>query len=133
MKKWMIGCGAFVGLFLMLGACAALMSSVDTDKDNLQTDKKSISEKVDTPAMSTPEPAVKENDEVTMEEFKKIKNGMTYEEVVKIIGFEGTEMSSSELGGIKTIMYSWQNDDGSNMNAMFQNNKLNTKAQFGLK
>ncbi|AUS08335.1 hypothetical protein C1X05_05485 [Laceyella sacchari] len=133
MKKWMIGCGAFVGLFLMLGACAALMSSVDTDKDNLQTDKKSISEKVDTPAMSTPEPAVKENDEVTMEEFKKIKNGMTYEEVVKIIGFEGTEMSSSEIGGIKTIMYSWQNDDGSNMNAMFQNNKLNTKAQFGLK
>ncbi|MFD1424671.1 DUF3862 domain-containing protein [Laceyella tengchongensis] len=133
MKKWMIGCGAFVGLFLMLGACAALMSSVDTDKDNLQTDKKSISEKVDTPAMSTPEPAVKENDEVTMEEFKKIKNGMTYEEVVKIIGFEGTEMSSTEIGGIKTIMYSWQNDDGSNMNAMFQNNKLNTKAQFGLK
>ena len=132
MKKWMIGCGALVGLFLMLGACAALMSSVDTDKDYL-ADKKTISEKVDTPAVSTPEPAVKENDEVTMEEFNKIKNGMTYEEVVKIIGFEGTEMSSSEIGGIKTIMYSWQNDDGSNMNAMFQNNKLNTKAQFGLK
>jgi hypothetical protein len=85
------------------------------------------------PAVSTPEPAVKEKDEVTMEEFKKIKNGMTYEEVVEIIGFEGTEMSSTEIGGIKTIMYSWQNDDGSNMNAMFQNNKLNTKAQFGLK
>jgi Domain of Unknown Function with PDB structure (DUF3862) len=133
MKKWMIGCGTLMGLFLMLGACVALMSSVDTEKDNLQADKKTISEKVDTPAMSTSEPAVKENDEVTMEEFNKIKNGMTYEEVVKIIGFEGTEMSSSEIGGIKTIMYSWQNDDGSNMNAMFQNNKLNTKAQFGLK
>ena len=133
MKKWMIGCGALVGLFLMLGACAALMSSVDTEKDNLQVDKKTISEKADVPAVSTPEPAVKEKDEVTMEEFKKIKNGMTYEEVVEIIGFEGTEMSSTEIGGIKTIMYSWQNDDGSNMNAMFQNNKLNTKAQFGLK
>jgi hypothetical protein len=133
MKKWMIGCGALVGLFLMLGACAALMSSVDTEKDNLQADKKTISEKADVPAVSTPEPEVKEKDEVTMEEFKKIKNGMTYEEVVKIIGFEGTEMSSTEIGGIKTIMYSWQNDDGSNMNAMFQNNKLNTKAQFGLK
>ncbi|WP_232335511.1 DUF3862 domain-containing protein [Thermoactinomyces sp. CICC 10735] len=133
MKKWMIGCGALMGLFLMLGACAALMSSVDTEKDNLQVDKKTISEKADVPAVSTPEPAVKEKDEVTMEEFKKIKNGMTYEEVVEIIGFEGTEMSSTEIGGIKTIMYSWQNDDGSNMNAMFQNNKLNTKAQFGLK
>jgi Domain of Unknown Function with PDB structure (DUF3862) len=133
MKKWMIGCGALMGLLLMLGACAALMSSVDTEKDNLQVDKKTISEKADVPAVSTPEPAVKEKDEVTMEEFKKIKNGMTYEEVVEIIGFEGTEMSSTEIGGIKTIMYSWQNDDGSNMNAMFQNNKLNTKAQFGLK
>ena len=30
-------------------------------------------------------------------------------------------------------MYMWQNSDGSNMNAMFQNDKLVNKAQFGLK
>jgi hypothetical protein len=30
-------------------------------------------------------------------------------------------------------MYSWQNDDASNMNAIIQNNKLKSKAQFGLK
>jgi hypothetical protein len=84
-------------------------------------------------SFSIPEPEVKEKDEATMEEFKKIKNGMTHEEAVKITGFEGTEMSSTEIGGIKTVMYSWENDDGSNMNAMFQSNKLNTKAQFGLK
>ncbi|WP_232337641.1 DUF3862 domain-containing protein [Thermoactinomyces sp. CICC 23799] len=130
MDDWM---WSSCGTVLDVGSMSALMSSVDTEKDNLQADKKTISEKADVPAVSTPEPAVKEKDEVTMEEFKKIKNGMTYEEVVKIIGFEGTEMSSTEIGGIKTIMYSWQNDDGSNMNAMFQNNKLNTKAQFGLK
>jgi hypothetical protein len=30
-------------------------------------------------------------------------------------------------------MYSWQNDSGSNMNAMFQNGKLVNKAQLGLR
>jgi aspartokinase len=54
-------------------------------------------------SFSIPEPEVKEKDEVTMEEFKKIKNGMTYEEIVKIIGFEGIEMSSTEIGGIKLL------------------------------
>jgi len=29
-------------------------------------------------------------------------------------------------------MYQWVNPGGSNMNAMFQNNKLIEKAQFGL-
>jgi hypothetical protein len=38
-----------------------------------------------------------------------------------------------ELAGIKTVMYSWQNPDGSNMNAMFQDDKLVSKAQFMLK
>jgi hypothetical protein len=30
-------------------------------------------------------------------------------------------------------MYAWQNADGSNMNAMFQNDRLISKAQFGLR
>lgn len=96
-------------------------SSVERQEEE-QTEKQTVEETVE-----------EEDNEVTMEEYKKIKNGMSYEEVVEIIGFEGTEMSSNELAGIKTIMYSWQNADGSNMNAMFQNNKLNSKAQFGLK
>jgi hypothetical protein len=29
-------------------------------------------------------------------------------------------------------MYSWKNRNGSNMNAMFQDGELVTKAQFGL-
>ena len=30
-------------------------------------------------------------------------------------------------------MYSWQNGNGSNMNAMFQGDRLVNKAQFGLR
>jgi hypothetical protein len=69
---------------------------------------------------------------VTLSEFTRVSTGMSYVEVEKIIGFLGTEQSRSELAGITTVMYSWKNDDGSNMNAMFQDGKLVTKAQFGL-
>ncbi len=37
------------------------------------------------------------------------------------------------MPGIKTVMHQWMNSDGSNMNAMFQNDKLVQKAQFGLR
>jgi len=71
---------------------------------------------------------------VTMEKFTTIKAGMTYEEVVAVLGKEGEEMSSNELAGIKTVMYKWDGANVmSNMNATFQNGKMVSKAQFGLK
>jgi hypothetical protein len=42
------------------------------------------------------------------------------------------ELSRSDIGGATTIMYSWTNLDGSRMTAMFQNDALVTKSQFGL-
>lgn len=77
---------------------------------------------------------------VSMEKYNCIQSGMSYSEVVNIIGTPGTEMSRSDMPGIKnvmkeitTIMYMWRNSDGTNMNAMFQNDKLISKAQFGLR
>ena len=69
---------------------------------------------------------------VTRAEFDRITNGMTYNQVRQIIGATGEVQSESDMLDIKTIMYSWMNSNGSNMNAMFQNDKLVTKAQFGL-
>ena len=69
---------------------------------------------------------------VTAEEFARIKDGMSYKEVVSIIGAPGEEMSRVTISDVTTVMYSWTNSDFSNMNAMFQNDKLVSKAQFGL-
>lgn len=69
---------------------------------------------------------------ITMSKFEQVKEGMSYEQVKEIIGDSGAVISSSELGGVKTVMYQWQNPSGANMNAMFQNGKLVNKAQFGL-
>ena len=69
---------------------------------------------------------------MTKVEYDQIRDGMTYEQVRRIIGVGGEELSRSAVGGHTTVMYSWKNANGSNMNAMFQNNRLVTKAQFSL-
>lgn len=69
---------------------------------------------------------------VTLAEYERISEGMTYAEVTAIIGEPGEELSRSHLAGYTTVMWSWSNADGSNMNAMFQNDGLITKAQLGL-
>lgn len=70
---------------------------------------------------------------VTKAEYDSLSTGMSYLEASRIIGVSGNEMSRNEIAGIVTVMYMWQNPDGSNMNAMFQNDGLVQKAQFGLK
>jgi Short C-terminal domain len=78
------------------------------------------------------------NEMVTKTEYAQIYTGMSYQEVVKVIGHGGEEMSRNEIDGLgfmpplSTIMYQWVNKSGSNMNAIFQNDKLVQKAQFGL-
>ena len=70
---------------------------------------------------------------LTMAKYKQIQSGMSYSEVSKIIGTPGEELSSSSIANIYTVMYSWINPDGSNMNALFQNGSLASKAQYGLR
>lgn len=64
----------------------------------------------------------------SMDKFMKVSMGMSYAQVKGILG-EGTEDSSSGDGAEKTISYSWQNDDGSNISVMLQGDKVTNKAQ----
>jgi len=74
---------------------------------------------------------------ISLAEFEKIQNGMTYEEVVEIIGGECT--MSAETGEknsqFYTVSYGCNGDGttGANAQLMFQGGKLSMKAQFGLK
>jgi hypothetical protein len=77
---------------------------------------------------------------VTFDEYQRIQNGLSYRQVVQIIGAEGEEVSRNKMEGVpgvmesvETVMYQWVNSSGSNMNAMFQNDMLIQRAQFGLK
>lgn len=71
---------------------------------------------------------------VTMAAYSQLAEGMSYARAVEVLGGQpGTEMSRSDLGGTTTVMYQWVGDGIGNMNAMFQNDRLITKAQFGLR
>lgn len=70
---------------------------------------------------------------ITLEEFNKIQNGMSYDEVKEIVGCEGTVNSDTEVGSIKMTIYSWYGKDGiSNANVNIENGKLINKTQIGL-
>ena len=70
---------------------------------------------------------------VTMSEYNQIYDGMTYGDVVRIIGSRGEELSRSSTADYTITMYAWTNKNGSNMTAMFENGKLTTKSQIGLR
>lgn len=73
---------------------------------------------------------------VTLAEFEKITAGMTYAQVVEIIGGPGKEMSRMQMAGVPTtVTYAWDGEGspGANMHATFQSGRLVTKAQFGLR
>jgi outer membrane protein assembly factor BamE (lipoprotein component of BamABCDE complex) len=72
---------------------------------------------------------------LTLENYGKIKVGMSYEEVVAILGKE-TEILSEDIpvAGQKSGLYKWSAKSGEvNISALFQNGKVLTKNQFGLK
>jgi hypothetical protein len=73
---------------------------------------------------------------VTMANYNRLQMGMTYAQVVKILGKEGEELSSNEVGGYKIEMYKWDGDGGgpgARLDAFFKNGKLDSKFQFELK
>mgnify|MGYP004662614665 FL=1 len=72
---------------------------------------------------------------ITAEKFNAIESGMTYDEVVNIVGSDGELLSQADIGDdeYKTEIYVWYGIvPGSNANVTFQGGKVAAKAQFGL-
>ena len=70
----------------------------------------------------------------SMSDYNKITTGMSYSQVSTILGDSGKELSRVDIKGAPlTISYQWQNDDGSNIIVMFQDDAVTTKAQALLK
>lgn len=71
---------------------------------------------------------------ITLSEYNQIKIGMTYQQVVKIIGENG-KLESSATGYKTTIkIYSWnQKNTYGTASILFENSRLTSKAQAGLR
>ena len=69
----------------------------------------------------------------TMEKFNQIQTGMSYDDVVSIMGSEGELSSESEVEGYKTQIYVWYAMNGySNMLVIIQDGVVSSKSQNGL-
>jgi hypothetical protein len=69
---------------------------------------------------------------LSLAKYNQLKDGMKFEEVTAILG-EGVEMSKTEIMGSSVTSYQWRGSDFASITASFQNGKLNSKSQFGLK
>lgn len=129
MKKVLITLGVLFVIFV--GGCTAILMSVG---NSLDTETVTTSKDTTEQNNNTTKKEVKKVDKskLTLEKFNKIETNMSYKEVVKILGSKGEVMSESEVGGIKSVMYTWKGSLGANMNATFQDDKLISKAQLGL-
>lgn len=63
--------------------------------------------------------------------FNKVSMGMTYNDVVKILG-NYTSKTSSNGENSSDVNYTWQNVDSSNISVMFENGKVINKSQASL-
>jgi hypothetical protein len=147
-KRWWF----WVVLVILIGAVASggeeesEPKMTKEDKQFVEEGNKKIAEadkeieKAEQASAEVEEPAKEEENDpgISKEEFDKIQAGMTYEEVVEIIGGEGELNSESGSKGDQyyTAMYTWNGESGfgANANATFQGNpaKLQNKSQFGL-
>ena len=122
-KKWWFW---LVIVIVFIGIVGGSQSNKDKDKPTNETSTSSDTTK------GTKTEDKKEEGKITYDNFLKIEMGQKYSDVIALLG-EGTEQSSSEIGGIKSIIYTWKGSDLlSNMTVTIQNDAVTGKAQSGL-
>jgi len=87
-----------------------------------------------TPVASATPDAAKATDNPD-DPYTALKAGMTYEEVIKILGSEGKLLNENEIGATKTATYQWkaEGSSGSNVQVIFSNGKMFQKFKYGEK
>lgn len=71
--------------------------------------------------------------DITLEEFNKIQVGMTYSQVVSIIGAEGRVSSETQIGNKNYKYYVWDGVGfGGTATISFSDNRVTSKTQFNL-
>ncbi len=69
---------------------------------------------------------------LTMAAYQQIRTGMSYAEVARILGSEGSEMSRADVLGNVSTIYNWKGSGFSNVTVTFHNDGVMSKAQIGL-
>lgn len=135
MKKRIMALALVTMLMLPLAACVIIEDGDASEAPSNVPMPELTAEPTDLPEQASEEPENKPT--ISMTEFVAISTGMTYEEVVDIIGSEGELLSEVNLGTgeqYKTSVYMWKGEGslGANANITFQGGTVIAKAQIGL-
>ena len=76
-----------------------------------------------------PKPKGDECPKISFQQYKQVKEGMTYNEVVRVIGIEGTEITRVK----NVVAYAWGSKMFYCLTAQFVDGKLYSVSQSGLK
>ena len=118
-------------LFVVLGCSCPFLKNLKLDE------KEDAPKPAATPFVAnTATPKVKSSDKtaaLTLDDYNQLKNGMSKSEVEQILGGEGEQVSSSEIGKYKIETYKWQGENFSFVIITFRNDKVFSKSQVNLK
>lgn len=124
---------------LFIAGLLALLTACGSNEENSKDANTTIVTPVATsPAAESPAASSPSDNEIviTKETYDKVKNGMSYEEVVKIVGSKGDIVTESgeegdEMYGI-AVLYENKGSSLSNATFVFLGDKLQAKSQYGL-
>lgn len=119
-----------IGILIVVGCSCPKMAELqkELDKGSKPTPSPTIAS-----ITNTTETGDAEASDLTLAQYNRLKNGMSLKEVQDVIGSEGKEVSSSEIGKYKNVTQKWDGENYSYIICTFQNDKLLFKSQGGLK
>jgi hypothetical protein len=68
----------------------------------------------------------------TVANYNKLQTGMSYSEVVELLGPPDREIKSRETNGAYAVTCTWGGDQLGSINVVFQDDRLVQKSQYGL-
>jgi hypothetical protein len=119
-----------IGIFVVVGCSCPRLNELrqggSSDTSGTPVANTTVSESNKTKTSSS-------KNALSMEKYNQIKNGMSYKQVVEILGSEGTETMSSGEGKYKVTSYKWEGEDFQFITVVFMGDKVNSKVQANLK
>lgn len=121
-----------LAIFALIVIACSCPNLKDLDKKSSDSSSSNSSSTSSNTGTAPKKEASKSNDGLTLENYNKIKNGMTYDEVKTIMGSGGTETMSSGSGKYKVESYQWKGDGFKFMSIVLSGGKVSSKTQANL-
>ncbi|MGC2237408.1 MAG: hypothetical protein WA584_14695 [Pyrinomonadaceae bacterium] len=115
-------------VFIVLGCNCQKIQDMAKEAENAS--------KTNTSATSSPSNSSTKSDDksgLTLDKYNQIKNGMSYKEVVDILGKEGVETMDSGSGKYRVQSFKWEGDDYKFITIVMTGDKVSSKFQANLK